>query len=294
MVLESLLTRREALKHPFFILFASVLICSVSLWTTYLAFPGGEGDGTASMLSLAFVTIALTPLFHAIFKAEEEKEAERPGFAALFLARHFNIVKLYAFFFIGIILTYAFWYSFVSPDVRGVMFANQENALSNIGQLRESLTGNVSGASAACGQQPFCWFSVIFSNNAFRVLTMGIFLSFVYGAGAIFLLGWNASVLGVLIGKDIVYFSLTHGGLAALWMALNRALGLVPHGIFESMGYFVGAIAGGIIGAAMSKQRHLRGEVGMITKDVIVMLLYAFGLLAIGALIEAYVIVASI
>ena len=94
MVLESLLTRTDALKHPFFMLITSVFICSVSLWAAYLSFPR-----SASMLAIAFVTIALVPLFHAIFVSEEEKEAERPGFAALFIARHFNIVKVYAFFF---------------------------------------------------------------------------------------------------------------------------------------------------------------------------------------------------
>jgi len=246
---------------------------------------------SASILAIAFVTIALVPLFHKIFEEEEEQEAERPGYAALFLARHFNIVKIYAFFFIGMILAYAFWYSFVPIPTRQTMFAEQESTLAGIGELRETLTGNASGATSPCGTEAFCWFNVIFTNNAFFVLVPALFFSFVYGAGAVFLLGWNASVLGVLIGKDIVYYAASHGGPTALLMAFDRALGLVPHGSLESLGYFVGAIAGGIIGAAISKKRHLRGEVGLIARDVIVMLLYAFGLLVIGAIIEAYVIV---
>jgi len=35
---------------------------------------------------------------------------------------------------------------------------------------------------------------------------------------------------------------------------LFNALGLVPHGLFESLGYFLGAISGGIIGAAISRK----------------------------------------
>jgi uncharacterized membrane protein SpoIIM required for sporulation len=131
-------------------------------------------------------------------------------------------------------------------------------------------------------------------NNAFNVMipTMLVF-SFVYGAGAVFFLGWNASVIGVLIGKDIVQYSATHGGLIALGVAANRALGLVPHGLFEALGYFVAATAGGIIGAAVSKKRHLKGETMLIAKDVAIMLLYAFGLIAIGALVEAYAIASA-
>jgi len=284
-----MLTWKEALKHPFFMLVASCLICSVSLWVAFMSFPK-----SASILSIAFVTIALVPLFHSIFKHEEEKEAERPRFCALFLARHFNVVKVYAFFFLGMIVTYAFWYSIVPIETRGLMFAEQEATLGSIDNLRETLTGNFSLPAGGCGSEAFCWFSVIVSNNVFNVLFPALILSFIYGAGAVFLIGWNASILGVLIGKDLVFYAASHGGITALFVAVNRFLSLFPHGIFESMGYFVGAIAGGIIGAAATKKRHLRGEVGTITKDVIVMLLYAISLMVIGALIEAYAIVSAI
>jgi len=289
MVLESMLTWKEALRHPFFMLVASCLICSVSLWVAFMSFPK-----SASILSIAFVTIALVPLFHAVFKHEEEREVERPSFCALFLARHFNVVKVYAFFFLGMILTYAFWYSVVPVDTRNLMFAEQEATLSGIESLRETLTGNFSIPDKGCGSNAFCWFSVITLNNVFNVLFPALILSFIYGAGAIFLIGWNASVLGVLIGKDIVFYAATHGGVTALFVAVNRFLSLFPHGLFESLGYFVGAIAGGIIGAAVTKKRHLRGEVGTITKDVIVMLLYAIGFLVIGGLIEAWAIMSAI
>ncbi|MCX6798683.1 MAG: stage II sporulation protein M [Candidatus Diapherotrites archaeon] len=111
----------------------------------------------------------------------------------------------------------------------------------------------------------------------------------------VFLIGWNASVIGVLIGKDIVQASLSNGSmLESVASGLFNALGLVPHGFFESLGYFLGAISGGIIGAAISKKKHLKGEFGAITKDSAVMLVYAMGCLALGAIIEAYVIVYSL
>jgi hypothetical protein len=289
MVLESLLDRKEALHHPFVMLVISVIICSVSLWASYLTFPR-----SCSILAIAFITIAFMPLFRAIFENEEEQEAERPGYAALFIARHFNVIKVYAFLFLGLILTYAFWYSVVDIGVRNVMFAEQENTLKGIENLRETLTGAFSIKTGACGTNTGCWFNVIFFNNSIFVLLPALFFSFVYGAGAVFLIGWNASVLGVLIGKDIVRYAATHGGVTALIVATERFLSLVPHGVFESLGYFTGALAGGIVGAAISKKKHLRGEMSTIAKDVFVMLLYAIGLLVLGALIEAYAIASAL
>jgi len=123
------------------------------------------------------------------------------------------------------------------------------------------------------------------------VLLLAVAFSFLYGAGAVFLIGWNASVIGVLIGKDIVQAAAASGSLfSGIAIGLYNALGLVPHGLFESLGYFFGAIAGGIIGAALSKKRHLKGEMATVSKDVTFMMVCAIGLLLIGALIEAYAI----
>jgi len=298
MVLESLFANKEIRRHPLFVLFMAGLVGSVSLWVAYYSFPG-----SASVLAVSFVTIAFVPLMHHIFRAEEEREAERPGYAALFIARHFSVLKVYAFLFVGLILTYAFWYAVIPEPQRALMFAEQDKTLGSIGRLRETLTGdsgalnqitgNLAKPAPACGKNPFCWFDIIFFNNAF-VLLLAVAFSFIYGAGVVFLIGWNASVIGVLIGKDIVQSAATSSLPEAFAGGLYNALGLVPHGFFESLGYFLGAISGGIIGAAISRKKHLRGEFGNIAKDAAIMLIYAMGALLLGAIIEAYVIVYSI
>jgi hypothetical protein len=289
MVLESIIPTREMLKHPLFMLFLAALAGSVSLWVAYFTFPG-----SASVLAIAFATIALVPLMHHIFRREEEREAEKPGYAALFVARHFSVVKVYAFLFIGLILTYAFWYTILPPPIRGTFFAEQDKALDKISGMRQVLTGNFSGVPAACGTNPFCWFDVIFFNNAF-VLLLAVAFSFIYSAGVVFLIGWNASVIGVLIGRDVVQMNAGGGNLpASFGMGLYNAIGILPYGLFESLGYFLGAISGGIIGAAISRKKHVKGEFGTILKDSSVMLVYAMCCLALGAIIEAYAIVYSL
>ncbi|MBN2067454.1 MAG: stage II sporulation protein M [Candidatus Diapherotrites archaeon] len=288
MVLESLFTSRDVLKHPLFMLFISIVVGSASLWIAYFTFPG-----SSSILAIAFVTTGLVPIMHAVFAREEEREAARPGFAASFLARHFKVIEVYAWFFVGLVLTYAFWYAAMPLDTRQVLFSEQEKTLASIGSLRENLSGNAVIPITACGREPWCWFNVIFLNNS-SVLLASVLLSFVYGAGAVFLIGWNASVLGVLLGKDLIAFAGSGGILAGLGAAAKKSLGLLPHGIPEWLGYFVGAIAGGVISAAVSKRKWHRHEIRTISMDVSVMLFYAVALLFLGALIEAIVIAAAL
>ncbi len=294
MVLESLLTGKEVLRHPLFMVFVAVVVGSASLWIAYFTFPGTEENPTSSILSIAFITIGLVPLMHTVFAREEEREARRPGFAASFLARHFRIIEVYAWFFIGLVITYSFWYGVMPPMEREIMFGMQEKTLASIGTLRENLSGNAVIPISACGNNSWCWFNVIFLNNSF-VLLVAVLTSFVYGAGAVFLIGWNASIVGVLLGQEILAFAGSPGGITqGLGAAAKTALGLLPHGLPEWLGYFVGAIAGGIVSIVLTKRKYHKHELGIISKDVTVMLFYAIALLLLGALIEAWAIAASV
>ena len=156
------------------------------------------------------------------------------------------------------------------------------------------MTGNFTIGPESCGENAQCWFDIIFYNNAF-VMLLSVIFSFVYGAGAVFLIGWNASIIGVVVGKDIVQAMAVSGNFVqAFATGLYNALGLLPHGLPEAMGYFFGAIAGGIIGVAISKRSYLPHELRTIGKDAIVTLSLALILLFIGAWIEAIVIIQAI
>ena len=71
-------------------------------------------------------------------------------------------------------------------------------------------------------------------------------------------------------------------------------LSLAPHGIPEAMGYFIGAIAGGIISVAVSKRITMKGELKTIFKDAAILIAIALILLFIGSWIEASAIARSI
>jgi hypothetical protein len=248
------------------------------------------------LLAIALTTIALMPLFYLFFVKEEREEVLRVHTsAATFLGRNFELIKVFAWLFVGIALAYAFWFVFLPEKesiaclnnenlcfnipTKSAVFKDQRQTLQGIQQLRDTLTGKAIIEQGICGKEFFCWFRVIFSNNL-SVLFLAVLFSFIYSAGAaIFLLGWNASVVGVSIGQSF------------LQAEFFRFLGLLPHGIPELMGYFLGAISGGLISVALSKRKYYTHEFERIAMDSFILLLLAGFSLLIGGVIEAYILI---
>lgn len=238
------------------------------------------------------------PLIHNVFLAEESEEAKIPGTTTTFIARHIDVIQIYAWFFIGLIISFAMLYTLLPIEMRTNAFKEQINEYciitgSNAEQCQYlnatktgSITGNATGGGYGVGYLecknpvtkniPGCTY-FIFQNNL-MVLLLAIILSFVYGAGAIFLISWNASVIGVFIGESII-----QGGQTTL----NMIIGLWPHGIPEILSYFFGAIAGAIASTLVSKKKYLSGEVETIVKDITILLGLAVISVLIGSIIES-------
>lgn len=278
MVLESILRGQFALKHPAALLLFAVVITTASMGVSLITFPE-----YASVLSIAFITIGSIPIFFRLFAHEERVEALKPRNPATFLGRHFHIVKAFSFFFIGVVITFAFWYQNLPMDYQGDVFKEQEKNWLRIISLSGQApgVGIVESCQNALQEKNFAElaFSCIFANNAI-VLAWSLLLSFFYGAGAIFLIAWNASVIGLVIGKEIELNGLVSGFL--------RAVGLLPHGMPEIVSYFIGAIAGGIVSAAIAKKSFLKKEFETVALDVLAMVIIAYVVLLAAALIEAY------
>ncbi|HIH17821.1 MAG TPA: hypothetical protein HA218_03260, partial [Nanoarchaeota archaeon] len=121
-------------------------------------------------------------------------------------------------------------------------------------------------------------FKIIFFNNI-NVMLLSLFFSFFFGAGAIFILAWNASVIGAAMG----IFSRE---LHALPLGFLR---FMIHGVPEILAYFTAALAGGIIGTAVIRHHFDDGRFRKVLKDALVLILIAIGLLFIGTLIEIFI-----
>jgi hypothetical protein len=291
MVLESILRSRYAIKHPFFAFFFGIMHTVVSAGISLATFPNA-----ASVLSVALATMGAMPLFYRAFKHEEHDETSRAQNPATFLGRHFHLITLYGFFFLGLICANTYLYAELPIAHRELLFHEQEATYGQIEKLRgdvtaadvdlrieklrETFTGAEVGPTAPCQQNSLVPLALgcIFSNNA-MVLGWTLVLSLMYGAGALFLIAWNATVIAVVLGREVLATG-----------AVNAAgkLGcLLPHGILEIGAYFIGAIAGGLISVAVANKLYQREQFKIVLLDVFVLIIVAYLLLLIGSLVEA-------
>jgi len=120
---------------------------------------------------------------------------------------------------------------------------------------------------------------MIFSNNIY-VLMFTIIFSLIFGAGAIFILAWNATVIASAIGIFI------KSDLAHLPIGVTRYM---IHGLPEVAAYFIAALAGGILSVAVIRHDMRSERFWAIIEDVLTLVIIAMVVLLIAALIEVFI-----
>ncbi len=286
MVLESLIGEKNIRNHPVFIFFLSLLICAGSIFFAEILFPRH-----ASVLSIAFITIGLVPLVYNVLSHEESEEELCKNYScATFFARHFNLIMLYVWIFIGIIVAFAFYYSFLPTQDRASLFEEQINSFCSIsgsGACQNGVPISISGRASAFGMES-CMSNnssvesctlFIFENNA-GVLIFTIILSLLYGVGAIFILVWNASILGIFFGETLLVGDFTK------FFGMFQSM-VIGHGAPELLGYVFGALAGAILSAMFAKKEFFTHSSSIIIKDILFFSFLAFFSVAYGAITEA-------
>ncbi len=138
-------------------------------------------------------------------------------------------------------------------------------------------------------------FMKIFVNN-FRVMFFCIFFAFFYGAGAIFILVWNASIIGAALGNFVreglseVATKLGMMSLGSYFHVFSMGvLRYMTHGVFEIMGYFIGGLAGGIISVAVIRHDFGSKEFNHILADSLDLLILAIVILFFAAMVEVFI-----
>lgn len=280
MVLESLISAFKAEQKPGKLFFLGVLFCSVGIFLSLWIF-----KSQASLIMVFLTSMAALPLIYNTVIMEEEKDLE--GMEERWLLKeHSKALRAYVYMFLGATVAFAFWYVFLSSNTINVLFQSQT---STINAINGRMTGHISFNAS------ISFFSKIFLNNV-KVLVFCILFSFIYGAGAIFILMWNASVIGAAIGN----FMRTELTKVAQLVGFDKiahylqiiGIGLFKysiHGIPEILAYFVGGLAGGIIGIAIIKHDFGTAKFEHILLDSADLLLLGLGVLFIAALLEVFV-----
>ncbi len=278
MVVESLLLPLKAEKKPWEMFFLGFLYTSIGIFLSLWIF-----KDQASMLMVFMITMASLPIFYNTMSMEESKDMIMNGEAAI-LKEHNKAISFFMYMFIGITVACTVWYSLLSASTISVLFDKQ---VGTIQAINNQVSGNVIGSLGIFGK--------IFFNN-FKVLAFSILFSFVYGAGAIFILTWNATVIGAAIGNfiraNISSYTLSLGLFEVGNYFHVISLGLLKyavHGIPEIMAYFYGGLAGGIISVALIRKHFKTEKFSTIMVDFSELVLIAIGFLIAAAFLEVYV-----
>jgi hypothetical protein len=178
----------------------------------------------------------------------------------------------------------------IGNGLRENIFFVQLKEQAGIATARSSLTGQIINTQKDSKFSQA--FSLIFNNN-FNVIIKATLMSFFYGAGALFLISWNASVLASVVASSIfvsmapVISQGIKGFFIGIFHSLYLFLGYLPHGLPELLAYFLVSFAGAMFIRDLLKGLFKTEFKYKILKDLLFIFLLAFILLFLGALIEA-------
>jgi len=260
-VLEKLLSVKTAEKRPYLLFIFGIALSLTCLFISFVVFESSVGMFTTFLL-----TIALTPFMLNLLRYEEAREEElyQHRRDIPLIKRHRNILLVFSLIFVSIAFSYSLLYLILPESLNQKIFEDQINEINTI-------RGSFASPDT---------FLKIFSNNV-GVLFLSFLFSFIFGAGAIFILAWNASVLAVAIGM----LAKSMGGLKGFPLAV---VVFFPHGSLEILAYFIGAIAGGLISAALTRRKPkwfyfiLRDSIKLLAISVI--LLFIAGIVEVLAI----------
>jgi uncharacterized membrane protein SpoIIM required for sporulation len=280
-MLESLINPKKAEKGPWKMFFIGLLYASLSLLLVHFLF---KGDVVLSKFSglivVLFCVMFSLPFIYYVIKNEEQEDEEVEGFFGVWRV-HSDAIYAFMWLFLGFIVAFSFWYVILqNADLLNAQIetycninspGNVENCIAEY-----SFTGKIISTSSATTNGTR--FLSILGNN-FGVMIFTLLFSLVFGAGAIFVLAWNASVISAAIGIFTRY------KISEIPLGMLRYM---IHGFPEITAYFVTALAGGIFGVGIMRHGIGNKKFLRVLLNVVILISIAIIILLIAAIIEVY------
>lgn len=260
--LKILLNPKKAEQCPIEMIFVGFFYATISITLSWWIFPE---YATISMIFLT--TLSCIFVVQRAIIIREEKESHTDDEANLLLG-HFKTLSFLIFLFLGFVIAFTFWTIVLPHQTVETIFDLQESTIMGVSQI----TGAFNSEEVLI--------SIIFNN--LRVLFLAILFALFYGAGAIFILVWNASIMGFVIGE------LARNTLGLQHIPLIT-LKYFLHGIPEILAYFIGALAGGIIFITLIRGDFRKKRIRRTIIDVTILILIAILLIIFAALIEVFI-----
>lgn len=279
-MLETLINPKRGEKGPWKMFFIGLIYASLSLLLVHWFFSSDSNLSQASgMLVVLFCIMFSFPFMYFIIKKEERDDEEVEGAFSVWRA-HKDAIYAFMWLFFGFVVAFSFW-NIVLQDSNLLNFQvqtycqiNSPGDVASCVQKYSSGTFNITGNSIN-GLR----FLSIIENNVY-VMIFTLIFSLIFGAGAIFVLVWNASVISAAIG------------IFAKYRVSDIPLGIARyaiHGLPEITAYFITALAGGIFGVGLIRHGFRDEKFLKIVENVIILIFIALLILIVAALLEVYI-----
>lgn len=280
-MLEMIAKPHSAKKKPWKLFFVGLIYSVVSLMlVTFIFSKDGVLSAYGGILVVMFTVMFSLPLMYYVIRIEQREGIQITSQGKL-VREHWKAIRALMLLFLGFVIGFSMWY-IVFPQYNHVNFNAQIEIFCSINNPTKSgydsclatngigITGNVIGIDTMLA---------IFANNIY-VLIFTLIFSLIFGAGSLFILVWNASVIGAAIGM------FAKSSLANLPLSIVRYM---FHGLPEVLAYFIAALAGGIVSVAIMRkdmEGHMRWN---IMQDALTLIMIAVGVLLFSAFLEVFI-----
>jgi uncharacterized membrane protein SpoIIM required for sporulation len=280
-MLESLINPKRNEKGPFKMLFIGLLYASLSILFVKWFFSGDrvlyEYSG---ILVITFCVMFSLPFMYFIIRREEKEGEKIEGFMTTW---HIHKDALYSFMwlFLGFLIAFSFWHIVLQDPY--LLNAQIETycAINSPGSFENCVSSySFSGKAVEItgSSIKLIRFLSILQNNIY-VMIFTLIFSLLFGAGAIFILAWNASVIAAAIGIFSKY------SVSQIPLGIARYM---IHGVPEIAAYFLTALAGGMFGVDVLRNHINERKSLRVLEHVIVLLFLSILILIFAAIIEVY------
>ncbi len=264
MVFEQLYSAEFLHDHPWYGFLLGVGYTILGLFIAIMIFPSDP-----ALIAIGITCLFLIPSLSQLTDSNEISQKKTPTFKE-YLQEQIPHTKVYVAIFFGIFFTFAFFSIMLPSLAAGHLFKVQLDVVAG---------------KAASFSMPLFW--DLFTWNL-QVLGMSFLLSLIAGNGAIIFIAWNASVWGTVFG-NLAKVAGAASTADPIILFILIILSVFPHTFMEGLSYMLSAISGTTLSDGLVKQSITSPNMKLIWKYNLLLLAIAIGVLAVGMIIETYV-----
>ena len=279
-MLESIINPKSAERGPWKMLFVGLIYGALSIVLVEWFFSGDPVLSKFSgMIVVTFCVMFSLPYMYFMIKQEEEEDEQVEGFFSVWKV-HSDAIYGFMWLFLGFIIAFSLLYmvfqdsNLFNAQIETYCMINSPGNIEDC-VARYDFTQKITSTGAATKETRFL---SIIENNVY-VMIFTLIFSLIFGAGAIFVLAWNASVIAAAIGI------FTKHQISGIPIGILRYM---IHGFPEIAAYFITALAGGIFGVGAIRNGIRSQKFFRVVENTIILLFIAIIILIIAAVIEVY------